>query len=142
MITEICVPREALAAFLADVSTDFRRFNVNLIYGTIRLIRRDDETFLAWAKEDYACVIFNLHTGHTPDALQKTQADFRRLIERGIRYGGSYYLTYHRWATPRQVQICYPRFREFLRLKTQHDPDERFQSDWYRHYRTLFADVP
>jgi len=106
----------------------------------IRLIRRDDETFLAWAKQDYACVIFNLHTQHTPAALQKTQTDFRRLIERGIRYGGSYYLTYHRWATPEQIQACYPQFREFLRLKQHHDPEERFQSDWYRHYRALFAE--
>ncbi|MEN8107497.1 MAG: FAD-binding oxidoreductase [Pseudomonadota bacterium] len=140
MITEIYVPRDALPAFLKDVREDFRRYNVDLIYGTIRLIRRDDETFLAWAKQDYACVIFNLHTQHTPGALQKTQADFRRLIERGIRYGGSYFLTYHRWATPGQVQTCYPQFREFLRLKKHHDPEERFQSDWYRHYRAMFAE--
>ena len=139
MITEIYVPREALPEFLSDVREDFRRYNVNLIYGTIRLIRQDDETFLAWAKQDYACVIFNLHTQHTPGALYKTQTDFRRLIERGIRYGGSYYLTYHRWATPEQVQACYPQFREFLRLKKHHDPEERFQSDWYRHYRAMFA---
>ncbi len=139
MITEIYVPRAALPAFLADVRDDFRRYNVDLIYGTIRLIRQDDETFLAWAKQDYACIIFNLHTQHTPAALQKTQTDFRRLIERGIRYGGSYYLTYHRWATPEQVHACYPQFEEFLRLKSHHDPEERFQSDWYRHYRAMFA---
>ena len=33
-----------------------------------------------------------------------------------------------------------PRFAEFLKLKRQYDPDERFQSDWYRHYKSLFAD--
>jgi hypothetical protein len=27
---------------------------------------------------------------------------------------------------------------EFLALKRQHDPDERFQSTWYRHYRHMF----
>jgi FAD/FMN-containing dehydrogenase len=139
MITEIYVPRQALPAFLDAVSADFRRYDVNLIYGTIRLIRRDDETFLAWAREDYACVIFNLHTQHSPAALHRTKADFRRLIDHGIRHGGSYYLTYHRWATRRQVESCYPQFREFLRLKRSHDPEERFQSDWYRHYRDLFA---
>ncbi len=26
-------------------------------------------------------------------------------------------------------------------LKRQHDPEERFQSDWYRHYRAMFADA-
>jgi hypothetical protein len=29
--------------------------------------------------------------------------------------------------------------REFLRLKRKYDPDERFQSDWYRHYMATFA---
>ena len=39
-----------------------------------------------------------------------------------------------RWASLEQVESCYPQFGEFLRLKRAHDPDEVFQSDWYRHY--------
>jgi FAD/FMN-containing dehydrogenase len=53
--------------------------------------------------------------------------------------GGSYYLTYHRWAAKEQLEKCYPQFREFLRLKLRYDPDEVFQSDWYRRYRRNFA---
>ncbi len=141
MITEIYVPRSALVDFMEDVRRDFRQHDVDLIYGTIRLIERDDESFLAWAREPFACVIFNLHTVHDAKGLEKTAADFRRLIDRGIQYGGSYYLTYHRWASRAQVETCYPRFAEFLRLKRKHDPAERFQSDWYRHYRAMFADT-
>jgi hypothetical protein len=51
-------------------------------------------------------------------------------------------LTYHRWANRDQVERCHPRFAEFLGLKKQHDPEERFQSDWYRHYREMFAGAP
>jgi hypothetical protein len=29
--------------------------------------------------------------------------------------------------------------REFLSLKRRHDPDEVFQSTWYRHYRDMFG---
>jgi hypothetical protein len=29
---------------------------------------------------------------------------------------------------------------EFLRAKQRHDPAEVFQSDWYRHYKRMFAD--
>jgi hypothetical protein len=39
------------------------------------------------------------------------------------------------------VTAAYPQFVDFLRLKLKHDPEERFQSDWYRHYRAMFADV-
>jgi FAD/FMN-containing dehydrogenase len=139
MITEIYVPRPALARFLEEVRSDFRENRVNVIYGTIRLIERDDESFLAWAKEPYACVIFNLHVVHSPQGLEKAAADFRRLIDLGIRHGGSYYLTYHRFATRQQVEACYPQFPEFLRLKRRYDPEERFQNDWYRHYRAMFS---
>ncbi|MBI3454777.1 MAG: FAD-binding oxidoreductase [Candidatus Rokubacteria bacterium] len=141
MITEIYVPRPALARFLADVREDVRAHRVEVIYGTIRLIERDDESLLAWARAPWACVIFNLHVVHTPAGLEHAAAAFRRLIDLAIRSGGSYYLTYHRWATRQQVETCYPQFPEFLRLKRRHDPEERFQSDWYRHYRQMFADA-
>jgi FAD/FMN-containing dehydrogenase len=139
MITEVYVPRDAIAAFLETVRADFVADNVNLIYGTIRLIERDQDSFLAWAREPWACVIFNLHTAHDPAALEVTAAHFRRLIDRARAHDGSYFLTYHRWATREQVLACYPQLPEFLALKRKHDPSERFQSDWYRHYRTMLA---
>jgi FAD/FMN-containing dehydrogenase len=139
MITEIYVPRDRLVDFMAAVAEDFRTHDVNVIYGTIRLIERDDESFLAWATDRWVCVIFNLCTGHTPELIEKAADDFRRLIDRAIERGGKYYLTYHRWATREQVETCYPQFGEFLELKRTHDPDERFQSNWYRHYRELFG---
>jgi len=139
MITEIYVPRPALADFMAEACADFRKNDVNVIYGTIRLIERDGESFLQWARQPYACVIFNLHVVHTPEGLQHAAEAFRRLIDMAIRRDGSYYLTYHRWATRRQVETCYPQFQEFLRLKKEYDPAERFQSDWYRHYKKMFA---
>ena len=141
MISEVYVRRAALADFMKDVAADFRERKANVIYGTIRFIEKDDESFLPWAKERYASVIFNLHTAHDPASVEKTAGDFRRLIDRAIQHGGSYFLTYHHWATRAQVETCYPRFVEFLRRKRQHDPEERFQSDWYRFYKKMFADA-
>jgi FAD/FMN-containing dehydrogenase len=140
MITEIDVPRPMLNGFLDEVREDFRKNKVELIYGTVRLIERDDESFLPWAKQAYACTIFNLHTVHSPEGLQSSGDAFRRLIDMAARRGGTYYLTYHRYATRKEVETCYPQFAEFLRLKRKYDPEERFQSDWYRHYKTMFAD--
>jgi FAD/FMN-containing dehydrogenase len=140
VIGEIDVPRPLLKGFSDEVREDFRKNKVDLIYGTVRLIERDDESFLPWAKQPYACTIFNLHTVHNPGGVQKTGDAFRRLIDMAIRRGGSYYLTYRRDATRRQIESCYPQFAEFLRLKKKYDPEERFQSDWYREYKKMFAD--
>src|SRR6266567_3484114 len=110
-----------------------------VIYGTVRLIEKDDESFLAWAKEPYACVIFNLLSFHTPRGIEASARSFRGLIDLAIARGGSYYLTYHKFAKPEQVIACYPQFKRFLDLKKKYDPTERFQSDWYRYYRKLLA---
>ena len=138
MITEIYVPRARLCAFMEEARDVLQPRRANVIYGTVRLIEKDDETFLAWARDRYACVIFNLHIEHTPQKIEQAAAAFRDLIDLGVAHGGSYYLTYHRWARRDQVERCYPQMPEFLALKRQHDPDERFQSTWYRHYRHMF----
>jgi len=139
IITEIYVPRSSLADFLDEARKDFRDNNVNMVYGTIRLIEQDSESFLAWARQSYACTIFNINTVHTPAGLEHSIGAFRRLIDMAIACGGSYYLTYHKYATRSQVEACYPQFAEFLRLKRLYDPQERFQSNWYCHYREMFG---
>jgi FAD/FMN-containing dehydrogenase len=140
MITEIYVPRRDLPSFMMEVARTFRGNNVPIVYGTVRLIEQDDESFLAWARQPYACIIFNLHTVHTPEGIAQAGQAFRDLIDMGMKRGGRYYLTYHRHARRDQVEACYPQLAEFLRLKRKYDAQERFQSDWYRHYKQMFAD--
>ena len=138
-ITEIYCERDALERFMVDAAALARRHETEIIYGTVRLIETDKESFLAWAKKPYACVIFNLHVRHTSAGVRRAADAFRRLIDLGVKYGGSYYPTYHKYATRKQVETCYPQFAEFLKLKRKHDPAEVFQSDWYRHYKKMFA---
>jgi FAD/FMN-containing dehydrogenase len=142
VIGELYVPRERLVDFMRAAAADFREHGVDLIYGTVRLIERDTESFLPWARQDYACVIFNLHTPHTADGIDATHRAFRRLIDMAIARDGSFYLTYARAASAAQVRACYPRFAEFLEAKRRFDPQQRFQSSWYRHYSALFASEP
>jgi FAD/FMN-containing dehydrogenase len=137
VISELYVPRERLVDFMHAAAADFRQHGVDLIYGTIRLIERDTESFLPWARQDYACIIFNLHTRHTPDGIDATHLAFRRLIDMAIARDGSFYLTYSRAASAEQVHACYPNFARFVEAKRRFDPQQRFQSNWYRHYCAL-----
>jgi FAD/FMN-containing dehydrogenase len=139
MITEVYVPRAELVNFMTEARDVLRRQNANVIYGTVRLIEKDTESFLAWARESWACIIFNLHITHNPEGIERAANAFRSLIDLGVKHGGSYYLTYHRWAKREQVEACYPQFKEFLRMKLKYDPQEVFQSDWYRHYKKMFG---
>jgi len=66
IITEIDVPHDRLEDFLDEVRQDFRSHNVNLIYGTIRLIEADIKRVSSLGqRKPYACTIFNLHTEHS-----------------------------------------------------------------------------
>jgi len=140
MITEIYVPRPALAGFFGDVREAFRANGVPIVYGTVRLIDEDTETFLPWARESWACTIFNLHVEHTPAGIERSADAFRALIDMALRRNGSYFLTYHRHARREQVEAAYPKFASFLEQKRKYDPDERFQSEWWRHYRRMFGE--
>jgi len=114
-----------------------REAGVPLIYGTVRLIERDTDTLLAWAREPWACVIVNLCTEHTPEGLERAASAFRSLIGLALPRGGSYFPTYHRWATLEQLLAAHPRFPDFVDAKRRLDPGGVFRSDWYRHYAAL-----
>jgi FAD/FMN-containing dehydrogenase len=139
MITELYVPPENLCAFVNDAKEVMRSTDADIIYGTIRLIRADDESFLAWAKRDYACVIFNLHVEHSDEGIAASRNTFRKLIDTALAHDGAFFLTYHRHASKRQVEQAYPEFSEFLDQKQRRDPRGLFSSDWYQHHLQLFG---
>lgn len=138
-LVEFFVPRAAFGEFLDEVRADFLRHRVDLIYGTVRFYERDTETFLPWARESCACVVFNLHVEHTAAGKSALAETFRRVTDIAARHAGTFYLTYHRFASRAQTERCHPRLPEFLRAKRRHDPREVFQSDWYRHHKAMFA---
>ena len=139
MISEVYVPRDRIYDFMTDLSLSNEQQQLDIIYGTIRLIKTDTETFLPWAKQDYACIVLNLRVEHSELGLEKARSDFQLLIDVALNHDGSYFLTYHRWARKDQLLEAYPQFPMFLELKLKYDPQEIFQSDWYRFYKEMFS---
>lgn len=137
MITELYVPPEALPAFMAEGRRVLRDTGVRDIYGTIRAIQPDTTTFLPWATGERACIIFNLLVSHDADGMARAQSAARGLIDAAAGLGGSFYLTYHRWATRDQLLRCHPRLPGWFAQKRRFDPDGLFTSDWFEHVRSL-----
>jgi FAD/FMN-containing dehydrogenase len=139
MIGELYVAPDSLIEFLAAARSVLRDTGVEDIYGTIRAIQPDGTTFLPWARRESACIVFNLRVRHDAAGIDRTSRAFRGLHDAAIALGGSFFLTYHRFATRPQIEACYPQFEEFLARKLRYDPEERFQSEWYRHHKAMFA---
>jgi FAD/FMN-containing dehydrogenase len=138
LILEVYVPRNELIAYLEGARHLLLASETPLVYGTVRFIEQDRDTFLAWAKKRYACVIFTLHSSGEARALRKTGELYKQLMRGGTKRGGSFYLTYNRFAPREELDSAYPQFGEFLALKRKYDPTELFQSDWFRHYKALY----
>jgi FAD/FMN-containing dehydrogenase len=139
LILEVYVPRAELIPLLEDARRILLASGMPLIYGTVRFIEQDKDSYLAWAKKRCACVIFSPHSSGETQALRKTGEVCRQLIRAANKRGGSFYLTYNRFASRDELATAYPQFQDFLTLKKQYDPREIFQSEWYRYYKGLYA---
>jgi len=138
LILEVYVPRQQLISFVEDARYQLLTSGMPLVYGTIRFIERDKESFLAWAKQSYACVIFTPHVAGGNSEMQRARDICRHLERAATKRGGSFYLTYNRFAARSEVDAAYPQFSDFLMLKKKYDPSEIFQSEWYRYYQQLY----
>lgn len=139
MISELYVPHDTILEFMTSSRDILRAHGVEDIYGTIRLIEPDATTYLPWARQAFACVIFNLRTRHDGDSISRTADASRALIDAAANLGGTFYLTYHRWATREQLLRCHPRLRDFLEEKRARDPKRVLTSTWHRHIEAVLG---
>ena len=131
LISELYVPRPALPRFLDALAGCLRAQLADPIYGTVRLVERDRETLLPWAREPWACVVINLHVRHDSDGIAAVAAQKRAMIDVALAFGGGFYLTYHRHASARQLRAAHPAIDAFVACKRQVDPDQVLASDWW-----------
>ena len=135
-ITELYVPLPSLADFMDAAARELRERKANVIYGTIRLIEQDDETFLNWARQPYACIVFNLHVEHTESGIAHTADALRALIDLASERNGQ--LLPHIQQVRHAGAACavlsaVRRFRS-LRQRQLRPGWRVFSSDWLRAY--------
>lgn len=140
MMAEVFLPTVGVPGFMSAARAILRTSTTPVVRCAIRMTEEDETTFLAWARQPYACVSFDLHVDPTHVGREVADATVRELIDEALERQGTFYLTYGRAARMRQVRSAYPQFDDFLRAKLVHDPDEIFQSDWYRHWKARAAE--
>lgn len=139
LIFEVYVPRDQVINFAEDARAQLLATSIPLVYGTVRFIEKDADSFLAWAKKAYACVIFTPHVESSDAGIDAAKRLCRHLEQSAIKRGGSFYLTYNHFAERSELDFAYPQFSDFLALKRKYDPSELFQSEWYRFYKKLYS---
>jgi hypothetical protein len=135
----LLLPPDKLEAFLADARRCCDEWRMALAGVEVRKTAPETDTFLCWARRDYAAA--TLHLAVPPvlgTAVRATQLR-RALIDAAIALGGSFDVSCTPEATRAQAEACYPQLPQFLAEKRRVDPGERIVNAWYRHYRRLFG---
>jgi FAD/FMN-containing dehydrogenase len=109
-----------------------------LLNVTVRYVDTDKDSVLAYATEPRIASVMMF----SQEMTERGEADMawmtRRLIERVIELGGSYYLPYRPHASVEQLKRAYPKAVEFAAFKRQIDKDMIFRNHfWDRYFAKL-----
>jgi hypothetical protein len=138
----LLVPPERLESFLADARAHCAEWRGVLEGVQVRQTHDEDETFLRWAKRQYAEV--TLWLGERPTlggAVRCTQLR-RDLIDAAIASGGTFPIACTPEATRTQTEACYPQLAAFLAEQRRIDPGGVMANAWLRHQRSLLGREP
>jgi len=135
----LLLPPETVDAFLAEARSHCENWRLPLIGVRVRRTHEDKDSFLRWARREYAAVTLHLAAPPVLGVAVRTTQLRRDLLDAAIARGGSFPVWCVFDATRAQVEACYPQLRNFLAEKRRVDPTEKLTNAWYRHYRNLFG---
>jgi len=125
--------------FMADTRGRCAEWRVGLLGVEVRRTLAEEETFLRWARREYAAVVLHLEELRTLGGAVRTTQLRREIIDSAIARGGSFAIACTPEATREQVEACYPELKAVLAEKRRFDPEEKLSTPWYRHYRSLLG---
>jgi FAD/FMN-containing dehydrogenase len=133
ILHEYFVPYEAFQRFLDGLQRAVRTHKQELLNVTVRDVRRDDDTLLAYAMTDSFGFVLFFSQDATPKGEESMRLMTRDLIDLVLELKGTFYLPYRLHYSREQFQAAYPRANEFLAVKQRYDPDTLFSSWFYKH---------
>jgi decaprenylphospho-beta-D-ribofuranose 2-oxidase len=140
IIQEYYVPVRNFTPFMDEFRRILTDGHMNVISSTIRYVKANDETYLAYAPHEDAFAIIQMsNVGLARQDQQRAEAVTQQLVEAAIRFGGTYYLTYQLYPTREQLRKAYPQADFVFGRKRFYDPQERFMSEFYARYGMIPA---
>jgi FAD/FMN-containing dehydrogenase len=136
---DLLVPPEAVDDFMQETDTRCGDWRIPLQSVSVRHTLQEDDTYLRWARRDYAEVRLSLVEPAGLSASVRGAQLRHELIDAAIERGGSFQIACTADATREQTEACYPQLKSFLAEKRRFDPHERLVNGWYLHQRALLS---
>ena len=139
---DLLLPPDAVGPFMQEADTRCGDWRVPLQAVTVRKTLQEEDTYLRWARRDYAEVRLAFAEASDIGGSVRGVQLRHELIDAAIAAGGSFQIASTLEATREQTEACYPQLKGFLAEKRRFDPSERLVNDWYLHQRALLTQPP
>ena len=136
---ELLLPPAEAEAFLVEARARCAEWRVGLHGIVVRRTLPESETFLRWARREYAAVALEVEERPSLGGSVRTTQLRRELIDSAIALGGSFAIACTPEATREQAEACYPELKAVLAEKRRLDPEDKLSNAWHRHHRSLLA---
>ncbi len=135
---EVLVPPQASEAFIAQAraAVDERRCALTRL--EVRQSLPEEETFLRWARRDFAALRIAYRVRATIGACVSAAELRVRLVDLALGVRGACMPEHLPQVSRRQAAACYPMLGSFLAEKRRYDPAERLCGAWYCGVRDLW----
>jgi FAD/FMN-containing dehydrogenase len=134
ILHEYFIPRDAVGRFIEEVKKIIPIYKADLLNITVRNVKKDDDSFLCYAKEEVFGFVMLFNQARDPKAETEMQALTQHLINTAQSLRGTYYLPYRLHATKEQLYKIYPEANTFFLLKKKYDPEQVFRNRFYETY--------
>ncbi|GGN45478.1 FAD/FMN-containing dehydrogenase [Actinoplanes campanulatus] len=134
ILHEYFVPRQRLWDFVQTARDVIAASPMELLNVTVRDVRADTRSALAYAREDVFGLVMSFRQERTARADDRMRELTRTLIDAAAAVGGTFYLPYRLHATAGQVRRAYPGWDAAMATKRRLDPKPVFRNGLYEAY--------
>lgn len=134
ILQEYFIPRDSVNTFIKKLKTIIPSYDVDLMNITIRNVRKDEDVFLNYARDEVFGFVMLFNQSTTKEAEDEMKILTQVLIETAYTLKGTYYLPYRLHGTMAQFNKTYPMASTFFSYKVKYDPMKIFQNEFYLKY--------
>ncbi len=128
------IPERHFRKYINALKSVFPNQHIDLLNITIRVVYKDNDSYLNYAKENVFGFVFLFNQKKKEKEEVEMKKLTQQLMKIAIKYKGTYYLPYRLHIDKKTFRKVYPQGEEFFKLKLKYDPEEIFKNKFYDHY--------
>lgn len=135
LLHEYFIPERNFTQYINDIKSILKSSKIDLLNITIRGVRQDNDSYLAYARENVFGFVFLFNQKKTDEQEREMKILTNQLVDIALKNEGTFYLPYRLHIDREKMRKSYPNADKFFELKRKYDPDEIFSNKFYEHYK-------